>query len=319
MTDCRIAQSPNDKVSDHLLVGGIYSVLADQRGKGDFVLAKVVHLTEAVVHVVIYPQSFKYRPSEKSLSQGKLTLAGDLIEARERHVAMSRKLFALIRPVFAVEAALVDHDLAGYRQWSLLGDGEVLEAPSYIEPENNDGVYKRIFILCGLPFGLLQGAYHYFRDGMIAGVCAFLFGFAIFGAGMVASQYIAVHKRLRDKDSRDGEKKSARSQSASAFQVAEISLDKNFGDTFDLCKQAVRTIKNCRVLEEDASGGTLEGRVGFSLTSEGEHIVVTSFVIAPEKTGVVVASMPRAGGEVDLGKNFDNVARIVSHLKTACK
>ena len=313
MTDLELNTAP-DATAEHLLIGGVYSILADQRGKGDFVLAKIVHLSEAVVHVVIYPEGFKSRPTDTSLAAHHLSLPGGLTEARERHVAMNRKLFALVRPVFVREAPLADHDLAGLRQWSLLGDGEVLEAPSYIEPENNDGVYKRIFILCGLPFGLLQGAYHYFRDGLIAGGCAFLFGFAIFGAGMVASQYIAVHRRARGKGSNP-----TKAQSASAFQVAEVAVDKNFGDTFDLCKQAVRTIKNCRVLEEDFSGGTLEGRVGFSLTSEGEHIVVTTFVIAPEQTGVVVASMPRAGGEVDLGKNFDNVARIVSHLKTACK
>jgi hypothetical protein len=166
----------------------------------------------------------------------------------------------------------------------------------------------------------LQGVYHYFRDGLVAGVCAFLFGFAIFGAGMVFTQHLAVSRRAaRDKKSKTDLEGEGGSASASAFQVAEVVIDRGFGDTFALCQEAIRTIKNCQVLEEDFSGGTVEGKVGFSLTSEGEHIVMTTYVIAPGSTGVVVASMPRAGGELDLGKNFDNVARIVSHLKMACK
>ncbi|MBU6450274.1 MAG: hypothetical protein KGS72_00735 [Cyanobacteria bacterium REEB67] len=317
---------------DHLVEGGIYSVLANQYGKGDFVLAKVVHLNPGVVHVVIFPPSFKHRPGSAELSHLSLAFDGGLNEARDRHVAMTRKLFSLIRPVYVRDEPISDNDLAGFRRWSLMPEKEILEAPTYIEPEANRGVYKRIFLFCGLPFGLLQGIYHYCRDGLVPGVCAFIFGFAIFGAGMVVTQHLAVQKRTRKNKSDlalpQGVTASlsscpspspSPSPSASAFQVAEVEINQGFGDTFALCQQAIRTVKNCRVLEEDFSGGTVEGRVGFSLTSEGEQIVLTSYVIGPEQTGVVIASMPRAGGEVDLGKNFDNVARIVSHLKTACK
>jgi hypothetical protein len=312
---------------DHLVEGGIYSVLANQYGKGDFVLAKVVHLRPGVVHVVIFPPSFKQRPGAAELSHLSLSFEGGLNEARDRHVAMTRKLFSLIRPVYVRDEPISDNDLAGFRRWSLMPEKEILEAPTYIEPEANRGVYKRIFLFCGLPFGLLQGIYHYCRDGLIPGICAFVFGFAMFGAGMVVTQHLAVQKRKRKNkndiapphEATSFSSPSSPSPSASAFQVAEVEINQGFGDTFALCQQAIRTVKNCRVLEEDFSGGTVEGRVGFSLTSEGEQIVLTSYVIGPEQTGVVIASMPRAGGEVDLGKNFDNVARIVSHLKTACK
>jgi hypothetical protein len=315
--------------ADHLVEGGIYSVLANQDGRGDFALAKVVNLSGSVVHVVILPPNFKLRPTEGDLGQAQLTFPSAINEARARHLALARKLFSLMRPVFIRKETLSESDLAGFRQWLILPAKEIVEAPTYIKPEANPGVYMRIFMFCGLPFGVLQGVYHYFRDGILAGVCAFLFGFAIFGAGMVFTQHLAVSRRVRvnkssiknlvkaefmdDRDNGDDR------TSASAFQVAEVVIDKGFGDTFGLCQDAIRTIKNCQVLEEDFSGGTVEGKVGFSLTSEGEHIVLTTYVIAPDSTGVVVASMPRAGGELDLGKNFDNVARIVSHLKMACK
>ena len=303
---------------DHLVEGGIYSVLANQYGSGDFVVAKIVNLSASVVHVVFLQSNFKSRPTTSEVERINPSMPSGLNESRERHVALSRKLFSLIRPVFIKQEELSENDLAGFRRWSLMPEKEIIEAPTYIKPEANQGVYLRIFLYCGLPFGLLQGVYHYFRDGLIAGVCAFLFGFAIFGVGMVATQHLAVHHRLRSKK----EKSNLHAEietSASAFQVAEVELNKGFGDTFALCQQAIRTVKNCRVLEEDFSGGTVEGKVGFSLTSEGEHIILTTYVIAPGLTGVVVASVPRVGGEVDLGKNFDNVARIVSHLKTACK
>jgi hypothetical protein len=365
---------------DHLVEGGIYSVLANQDGRGDFVLAKVVHLSAPVVHVVIFPPSFKLRPTAADLGEAAISFPSAINEARARHLALARKLFALMRPVFIRQEALAESDLAGYRQWMLLPEKEIVEAPTYIKPEANPDAYLRIFLFCGLPFGLLQGVYHYWRDGLVAGVCAFLFGFAIFGAGMVFTQHLAVNRRARSQYSPDkttaakgrteltstapadalsadkpdasdalraaaaaapnafsasdadvgSSGATARSESsaadtrpsaasASAFQVAEVVIYKGFGDTFGLCQEAIRTIKNCQVLEEDFSGGTLEGKVGFSLTSEGEHIVLTTYVIAPNQTGVVVASMPRAGGELDLGKNFDNVARIVAHLKMACK
>jgi hypothetical protein len=311
------------KDADHLVEGGIYSVLAHQDGRGDFVLAKIVHLSAPVVHVVIFPPSFKLRPTEGDLGKAQLTFPSAINEARARHLPLARKLFSLMRPVFIREESLTESDLAGFRRWSLLPDKEVVQAPTYIKPDANPGVYMRIFLLCGLPFGVLQGVYHYLRDGLVAGVCAFLFGFAIFGAGMVFTQHLAVNRRARQSNDSNGSKedlaRSVGSASASAFQVAEVVIDRGFGDTFTLCQEAIRTIKNCRVLEEDFSGGTVEGKVGFSLTSEGEHIVLTTYVIAPGSTGVVVASVPRAGGELDLGKNFDNVARIVSHLKMACK
>jgi len=355
------------KDADHLVEGGLYSVLANQDGRGDFVLAKVVALSAAVVHVVIFPPSFKLRPTAADLGEAAVSFPSAINEARARHLALARKLFSLMRPVFIRQEPLTESDLAGYRQWLLLPEKEIVEAPTYIKPEGNPGAYMRIFLFCGLPFGMLQGVYHYWRDGLLAGVCAFLFGFAIFGAGMVFTQHLAINRRVASTTGRARHRKKSpdtealaqaeavlaptpveidllRPQeasaeatsnstkpaavvpalpdtptSASAFQVAEVVIYKGFGDTFGMCQEAIRTIKNCQVLEEDFSGGTLEGKVGFSLTSEGEHIVLTTYVIAPNQTGVVVASVPRAGGELDLGKNFDNVARIVAHLKMACK
>jgi len=298
------------KDADHLIEGGIYSVRPNQGGRGNFVLAKIVQLSPEVVHVVVYSQTFKKRPALAAVEGLDLTLPSAVSDARARHLPLSRKLFAMMRPVFLLTQPLKDSDLAGLRQWSLLSDREIVEAPTYIQPENNRGVYLRIFLLCGLPFGALQGVYQYSKNGAVAGVFAFVMGIFLFGGAMTWLQHQAVRRRAHEVPDQ---------ASASAFQIADVVLDKTFGETFSLCQQAIRVVKNCRVLEEDFSGGTLEGKVGISLTSEGEHIVLTTYVVGDGRTGVVVASVPRAGGDVDFGKNLDNVTLIVNHLKMAAK
>lgn len=299
--------------ADHLIEGGIYSVRPNQGGRGNFVLAKVVQLSPEAVHVVVYSPTFRQRPTAAELEGLDLSLPAQITDARSRHLALSRKLFAMMRPVFMRAEPFRDSDLAGLRQWTLLTEREIIEAPTYIQLENNRGVYLRIFVLCGLPFGALQGLYQYSKNGPAAAVFAFAMGFILFGGMMTILQKLAVSRRAARAKTETG------SPSASAFQIADVVLDKTFGETFSLCQQAIRAVKNCRVLEEDFSGGTLEGKVGLSLISEGEHIVLTTYVLPEGRTGVVVASVPRAGGDVDFGKNFDNVAVIVDHLKMAAK
>ncbi|MBS1994385.1 MAG: hypothetical protein JSS83_27925 [Cyanobacteria bacterium SZAS LIN-3] len=309
----------NCPAAEHLVEGGIYSVRPSQSGRGNFILAKIVHLSPEAVHVVVFSPTFKTRPAAADLASPSVELAlpSNLEEARARHLPLERKLFAIMCPVFIKEEPVLDADLAGFRRWSLMEDRQLLLAPINIVSPDNRGIYLRIFVLFGLPFGALQGIYHYFKHGLATSLILSVLGFVFFGGAMVLLQYLSV--RRRQLKASVGAAAMPACDSASAFQVTELTVEKSFGDTFSLCQQAIRSLKNCRVLEEDFSGGTLEGKVGLSLTSEGEHVFVTTYKIEPGRTGVVVASVPRSGGEVDLGKNFDNVSLIVSHLKMACK
>ena len=307
-----------DPQSDNLLIGGVYSTIARGSARTEYILAKVLQVKDDIVHLVILPETYKKRPLLDQLQQDGVSLcltpnlAKDFVDAaRERHVALTRKLFALLRPVFVAEAPISDLDRAGMTQWLLLNDKTVVEAPATIQSEDNRRVYLRIFLLCGLPFGLLQGGYHLFKDGPVVGVFAFLFGFVLFGLGMALSQYLAIRRRLGLKV-RDN----LPEHSLSAYQVEELELPFVFARAFELCGDAIRTIKNVKVLEEDLSGGCIEAEVGFSLSAEGEYITICLYRISNELTGVVVASVPRANGEVDMGKNFENVTRVAKYLRT---
>jgi hypothetical protein len=309
------SQSLTNSSYEPLILGGVYSALAKESGRGDYILTKVVALTPDLVHVAVLPESFRFRPHLRELENRKLdfSLLCDIDEARSRHLALSRKLFCLMRPIFLCQAPVSTLDRVGYSQWLLMESAEIMHAPDTIASEDNKGVYWRIFLLTGLPFGLFQAIYHYFRHGLWSGLFAFLFGFLLFGAGMVLTQHFAVGKRLGVKG-----KANLPEHSLSAFQVEEMVLCLPYERAFELCGRAVRIIKNVRILEEDLSGGTLEAEVGFSLASEGERISVCVYPSGAQ-VGVIVASVPRANGELDLGKNFANVAKVKEFLNSASR
>lgn len=320
-------------MSEHLIEGGIYSVLAQEDGRGDYLLAKVIEAGKAkdiarvdpgsdetgpvgeaaggVVHVVILAPSFKKRPGLNDIKDVPLGLTDDLSEARSRHLALSRKLFCLMRPVLLERAALTEGDLAGLRKWKMLEPKEVIEAPELIESEDNSGVWWRIFLVTGLPFGLLQGLFNYFRFGLNLAILGFVAGALCFGGAMVALQYLSVHRRLKLGFVR------LPARTLTAFQVREVVVPGDFAGVFGKARAALGAVKNIKLEIDDYSGGTIEGFVKAGLL-EGEKISINAYKVDSASTGVVITSVPRGGGEVDLGRNFSHVAGIVEYLKKSC-
>lgn len=299
-----------DIFTEHLVLGGIYSLLIKHDGDDNrtrYYLAKIVHLAESTVHIVIYEASFLKRPQVEDITPQSIQLPEDIGEARARHLAVSRKLFSLMRPVYIKSSnqEISDSEAAGYRRWQLLPDKEVLEAPESFPVLENRSVYMRIFFVCGIPFGALQGAYHYYHHGWLVGILTFLLSTAVFGAGMVLTQKLSVNRRLKNID-KEG--------SMSAFQMAETQVSLPFDEAFKLSLDATRSIKDAKILVEDPGAGTIEAEVKGNISAEGESITISLFRISMERSGVVVTSVPRKGGELDLGKNMENVQSILSYL-----
>lgn len=309
-TDTMEETPQTGKKDEHLIEGGVYSVLAQEDGRGDYLLAKVIE-AGAVVHVVLLAHSFKRRPTLADIKELPMSLDEDLCEARSRHLALSRKLFSLMRPVLLKQTELTEADLAGLRKWKMLDQKEVIEAPELIESEANSGVWWRIFLITGLPFGVLQGLFNYFRYGLTLAIAGFVLGALCFGGAMVALQYFSVHRRLKLGFSR------LPAGTLSAFQVQEIVVPGDFEGVFSAAIKSLSSIKNLKLEIEDLSGGTIEAHVRAGIL-EGEKISINTYKVDSSSTGVVVTSVPGAGSEIDLGRNFSHVVGIVEYLKKSC-
>lgn len=305
---------------EHLLNGGIYSILLKQDGqdfRARYVLAKIVHLTPQVVHLVIFDRSFAKRPTLSDVTLPNMALPEDIEEARARHMAVSRKLFSLMRPIYITKSDCTPMELAGWRQWQFMEDQEVMKAPESFPSSDNFSVYKRIFLMTGVPAAFLQAAVFYYHDGPIVGLIAFLITLPVFGLGMVATQRMAVKRKLKQKLA--GSKAEVDADdikgSMSAFQMEEIAVPLTFESAYRLCKKAIYCVKNVKILEQDEQTGTIEAEVPPTLAYEGESVTISLFQLDQDQCGVVVSSVPRSGGEIDMGRNMGNVMTILNVLK----
>jgi hypothetical protein len=103
-----------------LQVGGLYSV---ENGKGGYVVAKILVLDPAVVHVRVYRDVFSSRPVQ--VNEGVLTL-GTLRDPNGfgmGHLPLSRRTFAAWKPQFIKASTVSARELDGYEAWKKSGGG----------------------------------------------------------------------------------------------------------------------------------------------------------------------------------------------------
>lgn len=301
---------------DHLTTGGVYSVYikSDEEGRARFYLTKIVALEVNVVHIVVYHQDFQVRPTAEKvpLASVGFEVDMDIDEARSRHLAVSRRLFSLMRPVYFGRADITDAELSGYRRWKIMDSADVMDAPPTFKGGSQKGTVLRIFLVYGIPFGILQGSLFFFRHGFLMALLVFFFSAAVFGGGMVLTQRLGVIRRLKKGRGHDP---LALTEAMSAFQMAETRLPVPISKAFKQCRQALSSIKNVRIILEDALAGTIEAEVKTGISAEGESISIALYQIDSGNCGVVVTSVPRKGGELDLGKNHENVRSILDMLE----
>jgi len=304
---------PEPEASDNLRQAGVYSVFlrSQEDGRHRYFLTKIVHLDENIVHLVVLSPDFAYRPNSLQAEQSKATLPGDIEEARSRHMSVSRRLFSLMLPVYCYEEAVNDLELNGYRRWKILDTREVADAPSQLPGFDGKSAAWRIFLFSGVPFGLLQAAWHYYIDGLTVALLVLPLSTIIFGGGMVLTQRYFVKRRLQKSGTLA---KGWEDSAMSAYQMAETQLALPFSAAFARALGALSRLKGSRIILKDQAG-TIEAEVKEGFSSEGQSVSISIYSVGLDRAGVVVRSVPRKGGELDLGKNHENVQSILNFLK----
>ncbi len=94
--------------------GGLYSIA---NGNGKFGVVKILVLEANAVHVRIYKQTFRSRPT--SVDPKSLTLGGinDKDGFSIGHMPLSKETFASWQPVFLSQQSVSENELEGYKMW----------------------------------------------------------------------------------------------------------------------------------------------------------------------------------------------------------
>lgn len=294
-------------VADHLQEGDVFSIFG-LNGEAYFRVAKVIKARAHVLHLFVYDEKTGERLTEHDVDKH-LIVPDEINRARRMSIAVSRKIFSLMRPLFIGSRNVHDLELSGYRQWCLtngeiIGDGFRLED----ELDENWRVYRKIFLMYGIPsflWFLLCLSVHssnplYFPGSLLMGTT--------FGVVMVILQWSFIRRHR---------KTHPRKLSASSTQFTEVDLPVDYDTAFELGVRAIAEIKDCKPIVVDKRAGIIEARVASSLVQEGQELLLAFSRLDLHKTAVIVWSESIAGMHFDMGKNLANVNSIISHLKTS--
>lgn len=103
-----------------LQVGGLYSV---ENGKGGYVVAKILALDPAAVHVRVYREAFPARPAQVDESALTLGTLRDPNGFGMGHLPLSRRTFGAWKPQFIKRSIVTAQELDGYEAWKKSGGG----------------------------------------------------------------------------------------------------------------------------------------------------------------------------------------------------
>lgn len=118
------AACPNAGVSDQsalrVVPGSLYTV---NDGEGWFRIAKVLVVDDEAVHIRVYRNRFKERPT--TVDQTALTLGSihDPGGFGMGHLPLTRAAFAEMEPVFLLSGTVDAEELEGYTYWKEAGGG----------------------------------------------------------------------------------------------------------------------------------------------------------------------------------------------------
>jgi hypothetical protein len=171
-------------------------------------------------------------------------------------------------------------------------------------------VYLKLFLATGIPFGTLAGLFYTVLYGLPFGSVAGLLAGVFFG-GLMSLILGSLHIRSV------GRVQSERAGGAlGVHHVRSIELALPYDEAFDLCIESLRSIRKCRIQEEDRLRGKIVARTGITWKTWGDVITFELRRIEGNRTLVTVSSRPVVRTTlVDYGKNLENVERICSFLK----
>lgn len=249
----------------------------------------------------MYDYLFPKRPTDYAIVYG--APAADVAESRQRHVAASHKMFALWRPILMATKPVEDEELAGYRQWQVVG-GEIVGDRIEVQPGDSKLIFTKIFLGTAVPCALIMGVYYYFRFGWPRALWYGLFQGVVFGVLMVAMQWFG--SRMQQKDG---------SGSPDPVQVRDLELPLSFIEMYQKTKDAIASLKNAEIVLCDDTAGTIEAHIRGGLSDAcSQNIHAGIYRVDDDHTGIIVTSEPSSGQNVDYGKNLRNINIIMAHV-----
>ncbi len=106
--------------AQHLVVGGLYSV---SRGEGTFGVVKLLAFDRRGVHLCIYKNSYKKRPSKDELGSLELGTIHEGDTPGIGHLPVTKKKFYRWYPLLISHAEITADELEGYEMWKESGGG----------------------------------------------------------------------------------------------------------------------------------------------------------------------------------------------------
>ncbi len=170
-------------------------------------------------------------------------------------------------------------------------------------------VYLKLFLAVGIPLSILLGALGSFLFGFPVGLFVGLIA-GLFAGGLFSLPVGYLH-RLAVRRMPYGEPEGA--MEVRHVRHAELRLP--YDQAFDLCISSLNAVKKGRIRREDRPSGRIEAKAGMTWKSWGEVISFDLRRIDANRTRVEVSSKPALRTTlVDLGKNLENVERIMGFL-----
>ncbi len=165
--------------------------------------------------------------------------------------------------------------------------------------------------LGGILFGLFLGLFlWYMFDSFVIGMLFWLAIGGIFGFSLALYNYVMI-KRLT--------KKYGNYEWLKTHHEREIVLSMPYDDAFNLCLEVVKTLKRCKIQEENRRTGKITAMRRPKIPSWRyvDLITVELRRIDENKTSVKISSRPMyyRALDIDFGSNLENVEEILSSLK----
>lgn len=157
----------------------------------------------------------------------------------------------------------------------------------------------QMFFFTSIPFGVIMGLmFQELEIGVMAGL--------FFGLGMTI--IVGVINKISMKSI--GE-----SGTSSVKQEKEMELTLPYKTAFELCKNAVLSIKGTKITYENEQEGMIRAKTAVNALTWGDKISVFVEKVDEERSKVHIQSKPAvATTVVDYGKNLKNVKVIANYL-----
>jgi hypothetical protein len=170
-------------------------------------------------------------------------------------------------------------------------------------------MFLKLGAIMAISMSLIYSIGYGFPAGLIAGVVGgFLF------SGVMTGVIVIIHRMTAAKVSRPGADPTA------VNQMRTIVLPMSFEDAFDICESSVQAVKGLNIKATNKQQGTIIARTSVTWKSFGEDIVYSLSQTDSSETVVRLSSKPLLATTLaDYGKNFDNVEKIQSYLRSGVR